>query len=374
MNIVIVGTAYPLRGGIAHYIALLYRAFSERHMVSIVTFSRQYPALLFPGKSQQEHESEGAAVPSERLIDSINPLSWIVAAKAIAAKKPGLVIFKYWLPFFGPCFGFIARAVKRRTNAKVLFICDNVIPHERRPGDLVFTRYAFRTVDFFVVQSKAVEEELKAFWPSARFKLVPHPIYQIFGTSIPKEQARQKLGIAEKHVLLFFGYVRKYKGLDTLIRAMPTVLKGIKARLLIVGEFYDDEAKYRNLVDSLGLKSDVTIRSDYVPNDQVATYFSASDVVVLPYAAATQSGIAQIAYQFDKPVIATRVGGLAEVVLDGMTGFIVPPDDPSALAYAILRYYSEGHEEEFVENVRSEKKKYSWSTLIEAIEELMQSS
>lgn len=371
MNIVIVGTAYPLRGGIAHYLALLYRALSERHSVQIVTFSRQYPRLLFPGKSQEEQESQGVEVPSERLIDSLNPFTWASAARAIAEKKPDLLIFKYWLPFFGPCFGFIARAVKRRTNARVLFICDNVIPHERRPGDRMFTRYAFGAVDFFVVQSKAVEGDLKKFWPEARSTLVPHPIYQIFGTSLPKTEARRKLGITEERVLLFFGYVRKYKGLETLIRSMPPILKGINVRLLIVGEFYDDKAKYRSLVDSLGLQGHVTIHSDYVPNDQVATYFSACDIVTLPYSAATQSGIVQIAYQFDKPVIATSVGGLAEVVLNGTTGFIVPPGDPAALAYAILRFYSEGLEEEFVENVRSEKKKYSWSALVEAIEELM---
>jgi glycosyltransferase involved in cell wall biosynthesis len=368
MRIVLVGTAYPLRGGIAHYIALLYKHLSEKHDVHIVTFSRQYPKILFPGKSQDERGGE--PVPSEQLIDSINPLTWYSAAEAIARKKPDLLVFKYWLPFFGPCFGTISMLVRRWTGAKVLFICDNVIPHEKRPGDRAFTRFAFRYVDAFIVQSKGVENDLRLFRPNARYRLVPHPVYEIFGASISKAEARRKLGLTDERVILFFGYVRRYKGLHTLLDAMPKILEHLKVKLLVVGEFYDDEQKYREQIAEKKLEGDVRVFSDYVPNDEVGTYFCACDVVVLPYVSATQSGIVQIAYQFDKPVIATDVGGLTEVVLDGKTGFIVPPEQPAEVANAVLKFYEEDCEAEFVRNVKEEKKKYSWENLVTAIEEL----
>jgi glycosyltransferase involved in cell wall biosynthesis len=372
MNIVIVGTAYPLRGGIAHFNTLLYKHLSRNHHVDIVTFSRQYPSILFPGKTQDEKGGQEGAVPSEQLIDSINPLTWITAAHAIARKKPDLLIFKYWMPFFGPCFGTIARLVRRKTGAKVLFICDNIIPHEKRPGDMAFTRYAFNAVDAFIVQSASVERDLNAFLPASRYALVAHPVYEIFGNSLPKVEARAKLGIRDERVILFFGYVRRYKGLHTLLDAMPAILKSLKVKLLVVGEFYDDEQKYRHQITENNLQNDVVVHSDYVPNEEVSLYFSAADVVVLPYVSATQSGIVQIAYQFDKPVIATDVGGLAEVVLNNRTGFIVKPEAPQEVADAVVRFYEGKREEEFVKNVREEKKKYSWDNLIQAIEKLAQ--
>jgi len=370
VNIVIVGTAYPLRGGIAHFNALLYKHLSKQHHVDIVTFSRQYPTILFPGKTQDEKGGQEGAVPSEQLIDSINPLTWITAANAIARKKPDLLIFKYWMPFFGPCFGTIARLVRRKTGAKVLFICDNIIPHEKRPGDMAFTRYAFNAVDAFIVQSASVERDLNAFLPGSRYALVPHPVYEIFGNGLPKAEARAKLGIRDERAILFFGYVRRYKGLHTLLDAMPSILKLMKVKLLVVGEFYDDEQKYRHQIVENNLQNDVVVHSDYVPNEEVSLYFSAADVVVLPYVSATQSGIVQIAYQFDKPVIATDVGGLAEVVLNNRTGFIVRPEAPQEVADAVVRFYEGNREEEFVNNVREEKKKYSWENLIHAIEKL----
>jgi len=338
--------------------------------VDIVTFSRQYPTILFPGKTQDEKGGQEGAVPSEQLIDSINPLTWITAANAIARKKPDLLIFKYWMPFFGPCFGTIARLVRRKTGAKVLFICDNIIPHEKRPGDMAFTRYAFKAVDAFIVQSVSVERDLNAFLPGSRYALVAHPVYEIFGNGLPKAEARAKLGIKEERVILFFGYVRRYKGLHTLLDAMPSILKLMKVKLLVVGEFYDDEQKYRHQITANNLQNDVVVHSDYVPNEEVSLYFSASDVVVLPYVSATQSGIVQIAYQFDKPVIATDVGGLAEVVLNNRTGFIVKPEAPQEVADAVVRFYEGNREKEFVKNVREEKKKYSWENLIQAIERL----
>ncbi len=374
MKIVLVGTAYPLRGGIAHYFALLYKHLSKRHDVEVVTFTRQYPSFLFPGKTQEEQQSEGVAIPSERLIDSINPWTWVTAARAIARKKPDLLIFKYWLPFFGPCFGSIASLVRRWTGAKVLFICDNVIPHERRPGDVTFTRFAFRYADFFIVQSKSVERDLKAFWPKARLAFVPHPVYELFGKGSSKSAARRKLGLSDKRLLLFFGYVRPYKGLDTLLRALPLVLREISVKLLVVGEFYRNEESLRALASSQGIDKNVIFYSDYVPNDNVGMFFSASDVVVLPYRSATQSGIVQIAYQFDKPVIATDVGGLSEVVLNDRTGFIVPSEDHVALARAIVRFYQERREKGFTAGVRKEKKRYAWGPFIRVIESFISPS
>lgn len=374
MHIVILGTAYPLRGGIAHYNALLYQELSKKHQVEIITFKRQYPSLLFPGKTQMETEGEMLRVPSKALVDSINPVNWIAVGKAIRRRKPDLIIMKYWLPFFGPCFGTIARVAKKGTSTKVLYICDNVVPHEKRPGDTAFTKYAFGAGDFFIVQSDAVERDLMTLFPGARYKKVSHPVYNIFGAPVEKMQARRQLAITDERVLLFFGYVRAYKGLDVMLHAMKNIVERMPVKLLVVGEFYDDKEKYMKLVDELGLQKHVTVISDYVPNDRVGLYFSASDVVMLPYISATQSGIAQIAYNFNKPVIATNVGGLAEVVHDGVTGFVVPPNNPAALAEAVVRYFSERREEEFAAHVAEAKRKYSWEAMAGAIEALMQST
>lgn len=367
MNIVIIGTAFPLRGGIAHYNALLAKYLSRNHSVRTITFKRQYPGMFFPGKTQDEQGDLPGVEPAPAMIDSIDPLNWIRVGRHVRSLKPDLLLFKYWLPFFGPCFGTIAKVAKRGRATQALFICDNVIPHERRPGDVLFTRYAFRQADSFIVQSAAVETDLLRFFPDARYRLVPHPVYENFGSSLPKSDARLKLGLTAGKIMLFFGYIRAYKGLTILIEAMKEIPD---AMLLAVGEFYDDEAKYRSLIGSLGLESRVRIVSSYVPNDEVAAYFSAADVVVLPYLSATQSGIVQIAYNFDRPVIATGVGGLAEVVIHGKTGSIVPPGDPRALAAAIRDYYDNAREEEYTRHVREEKKRYSWDHMVSTIEEL----
>jgi glycosyltransferase involved in cell wall biosynthesis len=371
MKITIVGTASPLRGGIAHYNALLYRELSVSHDVDVVTFRRQYPGFLFPGKTQKE---EGTAdeflVPSRVLVDSVSPFNWVSTGLSIRSRRPDLLIFKYWLPFFGPCFGTIARVVKSGTRAKVIFICDNVIPHERRPGDRLFTRYAFGAGDGFVVQSRAVERDLLSLFPGVPHAYVPHPVYNGFGSPLPRSEARARLGITATNVLLFFGYVRKYKGLHVLLDAMALLGERRDIALLVVGEFYDGEQAYREQISRLGLDGIVTLRSDYVPNEEVKYYFSAADALVLPYTSATQSGIAQIAYHFDLPVIATNVGGLSEVVRDGVTGLLVPPDDPRALAGRIVEYFTSVDRDRLRRTVGEEKKNYSWGNLVAAIEKL----
>jgi len=377
MHIIIVSTAYPLRGGIAHYNALLASHLSRRHTVETITFKRQYPKLFFPGKTQDESGSASQydnVAPAPQLLDSINPLNWIRVAKEIRRRKPDLLIFKYWLPFFGPGFGTIAKLAKHGTKTKALFICDNIIPHERRPGDIAFTKYAFRQADYFIVQSGAVEKELLQYFPAAKYRKAPHPVFEIFGASMEKAAARKELGLTAKNVILYFGYVRRYKGVLMLLEAMQH-LNTWQAEigetvLLVVGEFYDDEQKYRQRSRELNLDSCVRFVADYIPNEHVARYFCAADAVVLPYLSATQSGIAQIAYNFDKPVIATDVGGLAEVVVNQKTGFLVPPNAPRALAEAIRRFYRENRESEFSEHVKIEKRKYSWERVVEAIEAL----
>ena len=370
MNITILGTAFPLRGGIAHYNALLAAALGAAHTVDTVTFKRQYPAFLFPGKTQQESGETVTAVPAPQLVDSINPLNWVRVGRMIRDRRPDVLVFKYWLPFFGPCFGTIARIVRSNKHTRIICICDNVLPHERRPFDIAFTRYAFAAVDAFIVQSSAVERDLQRLLPRARYRLVPHPVYNIFGASGDKAEARLRLGITDERVILFFGYVRRYKGLQVLLQAMPHLLARLPVRLLVVGEFYDDEQSYREQIRTLGIEHAVTLHAEYVPNERVGEFFSAADAVVLPYVSATQSGIAQIAYNFDCPVIATNVGGLAEVVIDGRTGYVVPPGDPASLAGAIERFYTGQHKLEFADHVREEKRKYTWENLVAAIEQL----
>ncbi len=372
MNIVLIGPMYPLRGGIAHASALLSSYLAHRHTVTLFSFKRQYPSFLFPGTSQYEDEGEGIPVPCEHSIDSINPFTWWKVGRRVRALAPDLVIFRYWMPFFAPCYTVIGWYAHRNPKTRILFLCDNIIPHDRRPGDIILTRLAFSQADYAIVQSNAVEQELHRITQHIPYRHVPHPVYESFGKPISKTEARRKLGIEDEHVILFFGFIRPYKGLRVLLQAMPIVLSSMKLRLLIAGEFYKGEEEYRALISSLSLENAVTVHSSYIAHSEVPVFFSAADAVVLPYNSATQSGIVQIAYNFDKPVITTHVGGLSEVVQHGKTGYIVPPQDPIALAQAILKFYQENNEPSFVENVRIEKQKYSWDTMVNAIEQLVQ--
>jgi glycosyltransferase involved in cell wall biosynthesis len=304
------------------------------------------------------------------MVDSVNPLNWISVGRQIRKQHPDLLIFRFWLPFFGPCFGTIARVAKRGTSTRVLLICDNVLPHERRPFDRLLTRYLFRQADYFLVQSDAVEQDLLRFWPGARYRNSPHPVYDRFGAAVDRAGARTRLGIRARHVVLFFGYVRAYKGLDVLINAMPMVARDFDVELVVAGEFYDDRRKYEELISTVAPDGLITLHPDYASTEKVRDYFSAADVVVLPYRSATQSGIAQIAYNFDVPVIASDVGGLAEVVKDGKTGYVVPPGDAEALGAAIGRFFREGAAGRFVPIIRAEKAKYTWEHIVRTIEDL----
>jgi len=360
-----------MRGGLAQYNALLARELSREHTVEILSFRRQYPSLLFPGKSQMDESDESTfRYPATALVDSIGPRSWFRTASHIAAGQPDGLIFKFWLPFFAPAFGTIARQVKKKSpRTRVVAILDNLIPHERRPFDLPLARYFAGTVDSFIAMSRSVESDLRDMKPEAPCQFVPHPVYPQFGERIEKAEARRQLGIdPEARILLFFGFVRDYKGLDVLLDAMPAVVERTGARLLVLGEFYSGKDRTVTQIERLGLDEAVDLHDEYVPDERVGLYFSAADVVVLPYRTATQSGIVPIAYQLERPVICTDVGGLAEIVPDGKTGLVIPPEDPAALTDAIVRFYDEGLEGPMVAAAGIEKEQYSWAHMARAVE------
>ena len=370
MKILLFGPAFPLRGGMAHFIALLFTHLQKRgHDVEIINFKRQYPKILFPGKTQEESGEAGIAVPSTVLIDSINPFNWILNGLTLRNRKADLVISTFWLPFLGPSSGTL-HALLRNKKTKTLTILHNLIPHENRPGDILFTRWLIRFTDYFIAQSASVEKDLLELLPSAKYKRVALPMFSLFKNRITKQDARKTLSISDEKVILFFGYIRPYKGLHVLIDAMKIVKQKMKIRLLVCGEFYGDEEKYRTHMKDAGIDDGTTVISDYIPNEKVHLYFSAADVVVQPYISATQSAIAQIAYFFSSPIIATNVGALPEVVVNEKSGLIVPPNDPESLANAIMRFYNENLESKLMAGASEERKKYSWEAMVEAIEQL----
>ena len=371
MKITILSTAYPLRGGIAHFIGLLYKELIKRHEVNVVTFKRQYPSIFFPGKSQLEGGETSEKIPSEISVDSVNPFNWIRTGLKIKKDAPDLLIYKYWMPFFGPCFGTISKIARRNRRTKVLVICDNVIPHEKKPGDITFTKYFFRSADYFVLLSEKVREDLLLLKPSAVNKVLPHPVYSNFGQPVPKEEARKYLKLKDDKLILFFGFIRDYKGLDVLLSAMTFLKNKLDVKLIVAGEFYSNKEKYLNLIKELNLTESVHLFTDFIPTSDVKYYFSAADSVILPYRDATQSGIVQIAVNFKKPVIATDVGGLSEVIREGETGYIVPKENPPALAEAVLKFYSELDEKKFTENIEKEAAKYSWENFVNGINDLI---
>lgn len=382
MKIIICGTAYPMRGAFAQLNAMLYEHLKKGNSVKIYSFKRQYPELLFPGKTQFEQGQETVPVPKDDniiSIDSINPFNWISVGNKIANENPDLVIFRYWMPFFAPCFGKISKTIKKKSNAKILFICDNVIPHEKRPGDKMLTRYAFNQADFFVVQSKSVEKDLTEFNPDSKPHLLTHhPLYDNYGAlqernnsiKFLKENYDVKIS-SEDEVILFFGYIRKYKGLEVLLDSMPDIVSRRNVKLIIAGEFYDDEKKYLDKLTDLDLNENIFLVKDFIPNENVKYFFSACDLVVLPYLSATQSGIIPVAYFYDKPVVVTDVGALTEVVEDGKTGFVVKPGDKVSLANAVVKFFESDNRKVMEENITREKRKYDWDTFTKGILDLV---
>ncbi len=368
MKICLLGPIHPLRGGIANYNAQLGLELVNRHEVFVVSFSRQYPDLLFPGRTQYDQSSALPALAAAPLLDSINPLSWLRAGRRIADLSPDLMVVHWWHPFFGSCIGTTVRIAKRRSRATVVFICHNIIPHDPFPGTRGLTKFALAPGNAWLVHSEPHRRDLESLHLRGRILITPHPPARGFGEPIDKEKAKSRLGLSG-NTLLFFGLIRNYKGLPGLLEALPLVLRRVDCTLLIVGEFYDGRGPCLNLINELGLASKVRLIDRFIPNDEVALYFSAADLVVLPYESATQSGIVPIAFAFERPVVATRVGGLPEAVRDGETGLLVEPRNPAALAGAIARFYEEKMEPTFRHNILQHEH-FSWGELARTLEAL----
>ncbi len=372
MKVTILGPAYPLRGGLAAYNERLAKAFiQEGHTVKMVTFSLQYPEFLFPGTSQYSSLPAPADLDIEVSVNSVNPANWISIGKKIQNDKPDILIVKYWLPFMAPCIGTICRLARRNKHTKVIAILDNIIPHEKRPGDIMLTRYFVNSVDGFIAMSDSVYNDLSKFDTFKPRLFNPHPLFDNYGDPMEKEMAIKQLNLdPDKRYILFFGLIRDYKGLDLLLHAMASErLKDSNIELIIAGEYYSNKDYYEQLIQSLQLQDSVVQHTRFIPDNEVATYFCAADVVVQPYKHATQSGVTQICYHFNKPMIVTNVGGLPEIVPDNKVGFVVEPS-AEAVANAIYRFYDEAKEQEFVQYILEEKQKYSWSAMLESIHKI----
>lgn len=372
-KVVIIGSAYPLRGGgIATFNERLATAYLERgDEVIIYTFKLQYPSFLFPGTTQYSNELPPENLEIRVKINSINPINWLKTALEISRLKPDLVVVRFWLPFMSPCLGSISRVLRWKSKARIIAITDNIIPHERRPGDRLLVKYFVNSVDGFVAMSRTVLNDLNKFDKVKPKKYYPHPLYDNFGDPISKEEAKVRLNLdPNTNYVLFFGFIRDYKGLDILLEAMAdTKIKNLPLKLLIAGEYYGNEEKYLNIIKKNKLENFVELRTTFIPNTEVYLYFSACDIVVQPYKHATQSGVTQIAYHFGKPMITTDVGGLSEMVPDGKVGYVVQPE-PEAIRNAIYNFYFDDRESEFVENVKTERDRFSWIGLLNIIDNL----
>jgi D-inositol-3-phosphate glycosyltransferase len=372
MNITIIGTAYPYRGGLAAYNERLAKQFAkEGHNVTILTFTLQYPGFLFPGKSQFMEGPPFSGLTIERKVNSINPFNWISVGYEIKRKRPDLLIFKYWIPFMAPCFGTIARIVKSDRHTKVLCILDNVIPHEKRPGDKILTGYFTGCIDGAIAMSQSVLSDLRHFRKNIPVKLSPHPLFDNFGAPAPRAEALLKLGLEpDFRYLLFFGFIRAYKGLDLLIEAFADErLRDRKLKLIIAGEFYEDPAPYMGLIKKHNLENEIILVDRFINDSEVNLFFSVAELIVQPYRSATQSGVTQIAYHFEKPMLVTNVGGLKEIVPHGRCGYVVNTD-PKEIADSITDFFENNRKESFVNGVREEKEKYSWSKMTDSVTEV----
>lgn len=366
-KVVIIGPAHPLRGGLASFNERLCRQFSQQNFdAQIDTFSLQYPQFLFPGTTQ--YSSEPA--PNDMLINvninSINPFNWIKVGFELKKLKPDIIVVRYWLPFMGPCLGTILRIVKQNKFTRVVCIADNIIPHEKRFGDVGFTKYFIKPIDAFVTMSAKVMNDLKNF-SSKPAKQIVHPLYDNFGEAVPKSEARTYLNIPQQEqIILFFGFIRKYKGLDLLLEAMSKLkTKSSNIKLLIAGEFYEDRKEYDALIEKLNIADSLILKTDFIADSEVKYYLSAADFVIQPYKNATQSGVTPLAYHFEKPMLVTNVGGLPDLVPDKKVGLIAEPD-PVSIASKIEELYQLG-EDYFLPHLREEKKKYSWTVLVNTI-------
>lgn len=372
-KIIIIGSAYPLRGGgIATFNERLANAYQNQgDEVVIYTFSLQYPSIFFPGTTQYSNEDPPKGLHIKITINSINPFSWWKTARAIKKEKPDIVIVRFWIPFMAPSLGTICRSISK-SGVKVVAIVDNIIPHERKMMDFQLAKYFVKSVGYFISMSKAVLTDLQDFDTKKPKKLTVHPLYDNFGEAISQAQAFEFLNLSGDYkYILFFGFIREYKGLDLLLQAFADKrFEDMQVKLLVVGEFYTDPLPYQKIIEQHNLQDRVIMQNEFVPNTEVVNYFCAANLVVQPYKDATQSGITQIAYHFNKPMITTNVGGLSETIANNKSGFVVEPNSEE-IADAIFTYFQKDLEKQFTDNVKVEKKRFSWDTMIEAIEEVI---
>lgn len=370
MRIAFLSPFYPFRGGIAQFSDSLYISLSQHADVKAFTFTRQYPKLLFPGKTQFVSESDmNRNIPVTRVLDSINPLSYYKTANEIIKFNPDVVLMSYWMPFFALSFGKVA-ALLWKKGIKVIAVLHNVIAHEKRFGDEALTKYFFNRCDGFVLLNKASEKDLLSLKPGAKYIIHSHPLYDHYGSRIDTLTARKKLGVpADKKTALFFGFIRDYKGLDILIDAFKELDDSY--HLIIAGEVYGDFKKYEEQISRLGLAGRISLHVKYIPETDIPLYFSAADVCVLPYRTATQSGIIGMSYHFDLPVIVTNTGGLAEMVEEDKTGLIVQKADSREIAAALKRYFRGNMKQKFIPNILNYKAAHSWGNLSAGIIELV---
>jgi D-inositol-3-phosphate glycosyltransferase len=373
-KVIIIGTAFPFRGGgMSTYNERLARAFQQRgDKVTIYTFSLQYPGFLFPGKTQYSTEPKPQDLDIKVAINSVNPFNWYKVGKEIKKLKAEIVIIRYWMPFMAPCLGTMARLIGRNKFSRIIVITDNVIPHEKMPGGNLLTRYFIKSCDGFIAMSQAVIADLGKFDKKRPRLYSPHPLYDNFGAPVTKSTAKKQLGLDENtKYILFFGFIREYKGLDLLLKAFADErFRELKVKLLIAGEFYTDSKPYLELIEKLGLKDNIVLRTEFIENSEIVNYFCAADIVAQPYKDATQSGVTQIAYHFEKPMLTTNVGGLSEMVPDGRVGYVVSPE-VNEISEALLRFFIEQKEQEFSANAAAEKKRFSWEILLERIDSVV---
>jgi D-inositol-3-phosphate glycosyltransferase len=369
-KIVLLGTTWPFRGGLATFNQRLALALqSAGYEFTAYTFKLQYPSFFFPGKTQftDQPAPEGLDIRVE--VNSINPLNWISVGRKIKRERPDLLIVRYWIPFMSPCLGTIARIVRRNKHTRILTIADNIIPHEKRIGDSFFTWYYTHSSDGFITMSRAVLKDIKRLRGQAPMAFTPHPLYDSFGKIVSREHALKELKLDPSfRYLLFFGFIRDYKGLDWLLEAFADKrLRQFPVKLIVAGEFYTSAEKYYHIIKEKKLSDHIILRTDFIADNEVAYYFGASDMVVQPYKSATQSGVTQIAFHYNKPMLVTDVGGLSETIPHGKVGYVVNPD-PKAIAEAIIDFYKNERREYFTQNVISEKEKFSWGSMVETIE------
>ena len=369
MRITILGPANPFRGGIAALNERLAKQLIlEGHEVNIVSFTVQYPKILFPGKSQFSEQKVSFNFPITREVNSVNPINWIKVGRRLKKSKPDLLIVRFWLPFMGMSLGTICRLVKKNKHTKIISIVDNFIPHEKRPGDSILSKYFAKAIHGFIAMSESVLNDLHNFDSSKPKKLTPHPIYDHYGIIENRETALAKLNLPnDNKYILFFGFIRDYKGLDLLFNAFTnSFFRNNKIKLLVAGEFYTDENKYLQLIKDLNLEDLVVLKTEYIPNDEVQNYFNAADIVAQPYKSATQSGVTQIGYHFNKPMLVTNVGGLSEIIPDMKVGYVVPVDS-AEIAKALIDFYENDRKDMFTENLLQEKERFSWDKMTNVI-------